>query len=960
VPLTLVTGPANAEKAGAVLAAYRAALDRDPLLVVPTAADADHYRRELAGEGVVFGAQVLSASRFASELVRRSGVGGRPPGPLARERVAAAVAARTPLSVLAASAPTPGFARALLRLADELAAHRVGPGRFAGAMRAWGEAEPARAAYAAELARLHGALRDALDGLGPPDPVLRSFAALDALRTEPWRWGGSPVLLYGFDDLTALQLDAVATLAGHAGAEVTVSLTYEPGRVAFAGRGATFHELSALADRHEHLAARAEHYAPGSRAALHHIERALFEPDPPVAVASGEAVTLMEGGGARAELELVAGEIASLVGGGGLAPEDVAVVLRDPEPSWPLLREVFAARGLRAALDRRVAAGHTAIGRGVVALLRCALPEGPADDLLTWLRTPGVLQRPALADALEALARREGAGTAAAARALWEGRHPAFALTEIDRVAAAAERGPQALCERLEGEVARLFAAPRRRTAAVLSGPDELEARVAAALRAALGELAALAGADARLAPDARALARILGEVEVWTGAPPPGAVVVTRPQAIRARRVRALFLCGLQEGAFPAPARPEPFLGDAARRTVNRLSGLRLPLREDALAGERAFFYAAVSRPTDRLSLSWHAADEDGAPQVPSLFVADVRDLFTDELWARRARRALGAADAPDGPAAEERPIAPLRHPDVLADLAATRTWSASALEQWASCPVRWFVERRLAPEALEPDPEAMRRGGLAHAVLEDVLRALRERGLALAPEHLEEARERLHEALGRRAEAARISTNPERRRSLVRRLEADLLRYVEFAAHDGAVYEPAHFEVAFGGEQDELGPARLAGGALALRGRIDRVDVEPGGRRAVVVDYKGRQAHAHGGWIAEGRLQVGLYMLALEQLLDVEAVGGLYQPVGAKDPRPRGALRSDADPGRTTVNGDRVEEPELAALLAAVQEAALRAVEQLRAGALEPRPAACAYGGGCAHPSICRGGAA
>jgi hypothetical protein len=42
VPLTLVTGPANAEKAGFVLGAYRERLHREPLLVVPTPADADH------------------------------------------------------------------------------------------------------------------------------------------------------------------------------------------------------------------------------------------------------------------------------------------------------------------------------------------------------------------------------------------------------------------------------------------------------------------------------------------------------------------------------------------------------------------------------------------------------------------------------------------------------------------------------------------------------------------------------------------------------------------------------------------------------------------------------------------------------------------------------------------------------------------------------------------------------
>ena len=51
MPLTLITGPANAAKAGAVLERLRAALPRDPLLVVPTAADVEHYQRELAASG---------------------------------------------------------------------------------------------------------------------------------------------------------------------------------------------------------------------------------------------------------------------------------------------------------------------------------------------------------------------------------------------------------------------------------------------------------------------------------------------------------------------------------------------------------------------------------------------------------------------------------------------------------------------------------------------------------------------------------------------------------------------------------------------------------------------------------------------------------------------------------------------------------------------------------------------
>src|SRR4051794_41653491 len=81
--LTLVTGPANAAKAGHVLERLRAVLHREPLLVVPTAADVSHYGQELAAGGVVFGAEVLTFERLGREIGR--GAGGTPPplGPVA-------------------------------------------------------------------------------------------------------------------------------------------------------------------------------------------------------------------------------------------------------------------------------------------------------------------------------------------------------------------------------------------------------------------------------------------------------------------------------------------------------------------------------------------------------------------------------------------------------------------------------------------------------------------------------------------------------------------------------------------------------------------------------------------------------------------------------------------------------------------------------------------------------------
>ena len=141
-------------------------------------------------------------------------------------------------------------------------------------------------------------------------------------------------------------------------------------------------------------------------------------------------------------------------------------------------------------------------------------------------------------------------------------------------------------------------------------------------------------------------LARVLAELEVRAHDDPrPGLVAITSPRALRARRVRAAFLCGLREDAFPRPATPEPFLGDEERRALNAASGLRLRLREDRLDAERYLLYAVVSRPTELLALSWPAADDEGEPCVRSLFVDDVLRRFAAGAAERVQRRPLGAA---------------------------------------------------------------------------------------------------------------------------------------------------------------------------------------------------------------------------------------------------------------------------------------------------------------------------
>src|SRR3954452_7197371 len=151
--LTLITGPANAAKAGAVLERLRAALPREPALVVPTAADASHYARELAGARIVFGARVTTFSGLMRDIARATGSSAPPRrlGRLARGRVVRAAVADVELRALRASAAAPGFADALADLFAELQASLVSPARFATAFRAGRGAGPPRSPYLASF-----------------------------------------------------------------------------------------------------------------------------------------------------------------------------------------------------------------------------------------------------------------------------------------------------------------------------------------------------------------------------------------------------------------------------------------------------------------------------------------------------------------------------------------------------------------------------------------------------------------------------------------------------------------------------------------------------------------------------------------------------------------------------------------------------------------------------------------
>jgi len=459
------------------------------------------------------------------------------------------------------------------------------------------------------------------------------------------------------------------------------------------------------------------------------------------------------------------------------------------------------------------------------------------------------------------------------------------------------------------------------------------------------------------------------------------GEVLVAEPLAIRARRFRRVIVSGLCEGEFPSPqaTADDPFLGDERRRELALAADVALPQTPDPLARERYLLYSCSSRATERVAFSYRSSDEEGNVVMPSVFLADIAELFPPEWRERRRRRLLADVTWPPDQAPTERELELARklESEPAGDSTTPATYwlgsgalahvrhrdrvSAGALELFAACPVRWLVERQLGADDLEPEPEPLARGSFMHAVLEQVIARL---DGPLDAERLPDA-ERVLRSVARATQHRMGQGQPaEVRAAVLRGIEADLRRYLRFEAGDGSEWIPMRMELRFGTEGAPLPAVTLGEGddQVLLSGVIDRVDIEPGaGRRAIVRDYKSgaKQPTWPGArWLSDDQLQVGLYMLAVHRLLGMEPVAGFYQPLSGDDLRPRGVYTRDAEVGDYAMYNDQLVEGTLEGLLQEIEQEAVRVAATLRSGQLTPCPERCSAAGICRHPGICWAG--
>jgi ATP-dependent helicase/nuclease subunit B len=405
------------------------------------------------------------------------------------------------------------------------------------------------------------------------------------------------------------------------------------------------------------------------------------------------------------------------------------------------------------------------------------------------------------------------------------------------------------------------------------------------------------------------------GLASLTVGVIPPvlDEVLVGAVDRSRNPDLRLVCIPGFNERVFPALPRRDTLLTEDDR---TRIAGMEPGLGEIPsllVAQEQFYGYIACTRARERLHISCARAGLDGKQWNPSRFIARLQQLFPAlkvEPWnyPSRIEELIHSCELPwigIDPALAEPERQPLAAPDPDESLEphlVERLFgpelevSVSAMERFASCPFRFFAERTLnLSERDEFHLDVREQGTFQHEVLARFHVEVSSEGKKwreLSPEEARQKIRRIAEEEIQLFKEGLLLANEQNRftaANYVAGLEKFIERVIEW--FESNQFDPAEVELAFGGGA-EIPGWRIPlnnGKVLALRGRVDRIDVYHDERTSlcVVVDYKSGAKEPNKILLHHGiQQQLTAYLLAITRIPE------LREKLNAKNLTPAGSF--------------------------------------------------------------------
>lgn len=403
--------------------------------------------------------------------------------------------------------------------------------------------------------------------------------------------------------------------------------------------------------------------------------------------------------------------------------------------------------------------------------------------------------------------------------------------------------------------------------------------------------------------------------------------ILVTSINEIRGLHFDYLFIGGMTDGEFPTRYQPEIFLSGSFRKADYK-----------HILEERYHFYQALCTVRKVLYLTYPFADEK-KQFTASTFLKDLSNVLItyeinaeeydniiasekellsaiskEEINSEQMRKYLNAYGFEPTKIHEDISIDEerIRNPfgenpyngylsDNLNEKAVERlkalsgnNYSATQLEEYAKCPFQYFLRRILFINIIEEpteEIEAFELGSIIHSILYTFYKTIREQNKKVencTDEEFAEFVRLIFLIAEKKTEHIKFSSpysffeyekifgiNGNKQHSI-------LYKFLEEERKDKNGFTPEFFELEFG--RKSVPSVKVKLNDISFRGKIDRIDVNPGQKLYKVIDYKlGGKKPSKEDFNLGISLQLPLYLYASKLLIQAQ-LQEEYKPAGAE----------------------------------------------------------------------------